>query len=107
LPRGGDASSSGSRRDELTGQRIAFMASNEGMEEVEFIRPWQAVLDAGGMPELLAPVPGVAQAFNHLDKGDAFPVDRAVGDADPAGYPDDLPAFCRELVAEFGKAQSA
>ena len=56
--------------NELTGHRIAFMASNEGMEQVEFIQPFQAVLDADGTPELLAPEPGVAQAFNHLDKGD-------------------------------------
>lgn len=29
---------------------------------------------------------GQAQAFNHLDKADTFPVDRAIRDADPAGY---------------------
>jgi protease I len=72
--------------NELAGQRIAFMVSNEGMEQVEFTRPWQSVKDAGGTPELLAPEPGVAQAFNHLDKGDIFPVDRAIADADPADY---------------------
>jgi len=72
--------------NELSGQRIAFMVSNEGMEQVEFTTPWQAVKDAGGTPELLAPEPGVAQAFNHLDKADAFPVDRAIADANPADY---------------------
>ena len=71
---------------ELSGQRIAFMASNQGMEQAEFTRPWQAVKEAGGTPELLAPEPGVAQAFNHLDKGDKFPVDRAIADANPADY---------------------
>jgi protease I len=71
---------------ELTGMRVAFMAANEGMEQVEFTAPWQAVKDAGGRPELLAPQPGKAQAFNHLDQGDAFPVDSAISDADPAGY---------------------
>jgi protease I len=71
---------------ELAGQRIAFMASNEGMEQVEFTAPWQAVVDAGGTPELLAPKPGTAQAFNHLDKGDTFPVDSAIADADPSRY---------------------
>ena len=48
--------------NELTGQRIAFMTGNEGMEQVGFIQPWQSVLDAGGVPELLAPQPGVARA---------------------------------------------
>jgi protease I len=72
--------------NELSGQRIAFMVSNEGMEQVELTTPWQAVKDAGGAPELLAPEPGVAQAFNHLDKADAFPVDRVIGQANPADY---------------------
>ena len=70
----------------LSGQRIAFLASNEGMEQVEFTAPWQAVKDAGGTPELLAPEPGVAQAFNHLDKGDTFPVSSTIAAADPADY---------------------
>jgi protease I len=72
--------------NELSGQRIAFMVSNEGIEQVELTIPWQAVKDAGGTPELLAPEPGVAQAFNHLDKADTFPVDRVIGDANPADY---------------------
>ena len=71
---------------ELQGRRIAFVIANEGAEQVELTEPWQAVRDAGGTPELLAPEAGTAQAFNHLDKADTFPVDRAVGDADPASY---------------------
>jgi protease I len=72
--------------NELDGRRIAFMVANEGMEQVEFTEPWQAVKDAGGTPELLSPKPGKAQAFNHLDKGDTFAVDHAIGDVDPADY---------------------
>ena len=72
--------------NELQGRRIAFVVANEGTEQVELTEPWQAVQDAGGSPELLAPQPGQAQAFNHLDKADTFPVDRAVGEADPASY---------------------
>jgi protease I len=72
--------------NELQGRRIAFVVANEGTEQVELTEPWQAVQAAGGSPELLAPQPGKAQAFNHLDKADTFPVDRAVGDADPASY---------------------
>jgi protease I len=72
--------------NELAGQRIAFLTSNEGMEQAEFTTPWQAVKDAGGTPELLAPKPGTAQAFNHLDKGDQFLVDHPISDAHPADY---------------------
>jgi protease I len=72
--------------NELEGRRIAFMAANDGMEQVEFTEPWQAVKDAGGTPELLAPEPGRVQGRNHLDKADTFAVDRAIGDADPGDY---------------------
>jgi protease I len=72
--------------NELSGRRIAFMIANEGAEQVELVQPWLAVKDAGGVPELLAPEPGKAQAFNHLDRGDVFAVDRAIKDANPAGY---------------------
>ena len=72
--------------NELQGRRIAFMTANEGIEQVELTEPWQAVRDAGGTPELLCPEEGKAQAFNHLDKADIFPVDRVISDADPADY---------------------
>lgn len=71
---------------ELDGRRIAFMVANEGIEQMELTEPWQAVKEAGGTPELLAPQPGEAQAFNHLDKGDTFTVDRTIRDADPGDY---------------------
>ena len=57
---------------ELNGKKIAFLVANEGVEQVELTRPWQAVQDAGGEPVLAAPKTGQVQAFNHLDKGDTF-----------------------------------
>jgi protease I len=71
---------------DLNGKRIAFLTANEGVEQVELERPWQAMEDAGATPELLAPDPGEVQAFEHLDEGDTFNVTRAVGDADPDEY---------------------
>lgn len=71
---------------ELSGRRVAFMIANEGAEQAELTEPWDAVKAAGGTPELLAPEPGKAQAFNHRDRADVFPVDTAVRDADPASY---------------------
>lgn len=61
--------------DQLSGKRIAFLVANEGIEQVELTRPWQAVAEAGGTPVLAATESGKAQAYNHLDKGDAFDVD--------------------------------
>ena len=71
--------------DEITGKRVAFLVANEGIEQVELTEPWKAVEAAGGRPELIAPEPGEAQAFNHLDKADTFEVDETVGDADAGG----------------------
>jgi protease I len=72
--------------DELNGLRIAFLTANEGVEQVELTTPWQAVTNAGGTPELLAPADGQVQAVNHLDKADTFPVQRTVEQASPGDY---------------------
>jgi protease I len=72
--------------NELNGKRVAFMIANEGVEQVELTTPWEAVRNAGGTPELVAPKPGTAQAFNHLDKGDTFPVDRTVSQVTADDY---------------------
>ncbi len=60
---------------DLAGKRIAFLVAPEGIEQVELTDPWQAVKDAGGEPVLVSTDTGSVQAFNHLDKGDTFPVD--------------------------------
>jgi protease I len=70
----------------LQGKRIAFLTAPEGVEQVELTEPWKAVEGEGGTPELLSTESGEVQAFNHLDKGDTFPVDRTVGDADASEY---------------------
>ncbi len=72
--------------DTLSGKRIAFLVANEGIEQIELTRPWEAVREAGAETELIALEAGEAQAFNHFDKGDTFPVDRAVAEADADDY---------------------
>lgn len=72
--------------DRLLGKRIAFLTANEGVEQIELTEPMKAVRDAGADAELLAPEPGEVQAFNHLDKADAFEVDIPVGDADATEF---------------------
>lgn len=70
----------------LNGIRVAFIVSNEGIEQAELTQPWQAVEKAGGRPELLAREPGSAQAFHHLDRAEKFSVDRTTADASAADY---------------------
>jgi deglycase len=72
--------------DKLQGKRIAFVVAPEGAEQVELTEPWKAVESEGGRPELLSTKAGEIQAFNHLDKGDTFKVDRTLADADAAEY---------------------
>jgi protease I len=70
----------------LQGKTIAFAVANEGIEQVELEQPWEAVKAAGGTPVLVSMEPGKAQAFNHLDKGDAFEVDTTFAQAQVADY---------------------
>ena len=71
--------------DTLNGKTVAFLAT-EGVEQVELTEPWKAVEAAGGTPELVSLEPGEVQAFEHLDKGDRFPVDRTAKEADASRY---------------------
>jgi protease I len=72
--------------DTLKDKKVAILVANEGIEQVELTEPRQALEEAGATVELLAPQAGEAQAFNHLDKADRFPVDRVVGDASADDY---------------------
>jgi protease I len=72
--------------DQLKGKRIAVLVANEGVEQVELTEPVEALEGAGAEVDLLAPEAGEVQAFNHLDKGERFDVDRVVGDADAGDY---------------------
>jgi protease I len=70
---------------QLDGKKIAFVAT-DGVEQVELTKPWDAVKEAGGQPELLSLEDGQIQGFNHLDHGDKFDVDKTVADANPDDY---------------------
>jgi protease I len=66
---------------ELAGKRIAFLVANVGVEQVELTSPWQAVMDAGGEPVLLAPEKEPVQAVNRdSEPAASFDPDHAVGD---------------------------
>jgi protease I len=72
--------------NDLKGRKIAILVANEGIEQVELVEPRKALEGAGAEVHLIAPESGEAQAFNHLDKADRFPVDRTVSDADADDY---------------------
>ena len=70
----------------LHGRKIAFLVAPEGFEQVELTKPWEAVVQAGGSPELVSTTGGKAQGFNHLDKADTFDVDQTVSEVDAGDY---------------------
>ena len=65
--------------------RIAFLATDM-VEQVELTEPWKAVEEKGWAADLVSLEDGEIQAANHFDKGDRFPVDRTVAEADPDEY---------------------
>jgi protease I len=69
----------------LDGKTVAFLAT-DGVEQVELTEPWKKVEDEGGTPELVSLESGEIQAFEHLDHGDRFQVDRTVQEANEAEY---------------------
>jgi protease I len=71
--------------DELQGKTIAFLAT-DGVEQVEYTEPRKAVEQAGATAHLVSLKPGMIQGFNHLDKGDTFPADKAVSQASADDY---------------------
>lgn len=71
---------------DLTHTKIAFVVANEGIEEVELLQPWRAVLDAGGTPELIAPERGLVETMRHLDRADRFPVDHITDEVQALDY---------------------
>jgi protease I len=70
---------------DLNGKRIAILATDM-VEQVELVEPREALEQAGAETELLSLEEGEIQGFNHYDKADTFPVDKAVEDADVQDY---------------------
>ncbi|MER7330593.1 MULTISPECIES: type 1 glutamine amidotransferase domain-containing protein [unclassified Micromonospora] len=69
----------------LQGKRVAFLAA-DGVEEVEYVQPREAVEQAGATAVLVSLRPGSIRSFNHLDRSTAYDVDVTTADADAGGY---------------------
>jgi protease I len=73
-------------KNNLKGKRVAFLTSNDGVEQVELARPLDAVEKAGADADLIAPESGQIQGWNHLDRADRFEVDHTVEEVDAGDY---------------------
>ena len=69
----------------LSGKRVAVLAT-DGFEQVELTEPVKALKAEGATVEVLSPKTGAIQGFEHHDKGQTVPVDRALSDASAADY---------------------
>jgi protease I len=69
----------------LEGKRFAVLAT-EGVEQVELVRPAEAVREAGGAVDIVSLEAGQFTAFNHLEAADPIDVDVPVADADAGDY---------------------
>jgi deglycase len=71
---------------ELQGKRIAFLMSNEGVEQVELVEPRKAVEEAGAEVDVIATEAGEIQAVDHLDKSDTFQAHKTTSEAKADDY---------------------
>jgi protease I len=65
---------------QLSGRKVAFLAT-DGVEQVEFTAPWNALKQAGAEVKLLSDKEGEIQGMNHDEKGETFKVDGPVAGA--------------------------
>lgn len=73
--------------DELRGKTVAILIAPKGTEQVEFERPRQAVVDAGGSVEVIGIEKGRVQAYNRdLEPGDSFTVDKTFDEVSADDY---------------------
>jgi protease I len=71
--------------NQLEGHRIAVLAT-DGVEQVELTEPRKALEESGAETHLVSPKPAEIQAVKHLDKGDAFSIDRTLDRVSASDY---------------------
>jgi protease I len=69
----------------LDGKKIAFLQT-DGVEQVELVKPLEAIKDEGAEVTLVSLEEGEFQGFDHLDKADTFTADLAASDADAGDF---------------------
>jgi protease I len=71
--------------EDLQGLRVAILVA-DGFEQVELTEPKKALEEVGAETQIVSPVKGQVQGWNHFDKGDSFAVDVPLQNADPQNY---------------------
>ncbi len=69
----------------LNGKKVAILVA-EGFEQQELVKPRQALDEAGAETKIVSPAKERVQGWNHFDKGDLFPVDVPLEQADASEF---------------------
>lgn len=69
----------------IDGMRVAIVAT-DGVEQVELIKPREALEQVGAQVDLISPKEGAIQGMNHDKPGDTIRVDRQLKGANPDEY---------------------
>ena len=70
---------------QLEGKKVAILVA-DGFEQVELTEPRKALDEAGAITQVVSPVQGQVQGFNHDKPGDKIAVDVPLASADPSHY---------------------
>ncbi len=71
--------------DSLKDLKVAILVA-DGFEQVEMTEPRKALDQAGAKTQIVSPMKGQVQGWNHHDKADKFPVDVALDGAKPDDF---------------------
>ena len=71
--------------NELRGKRVAALV-DEGFEQVELIKPKEALEKAGAEVDIVSPQPRKVKGWDHTKWGDEFTVDQRLDEASPQEY---------------------
>ena len=70
---------------DLTGKKVAILVA-DGFEQVEMTGPRAALDEAGAETRIVSPKDDQVEGWNHYDKGDKFPVDVKLAEADSEDF---------------------
>lgn len=70
---------------QLNGLKVAILAT-DGVEQVELLKPREALKNAGAETKIVSPKPGKIKGWNHVEWGEEIPVDQELENARPEDF---------------------
>jgi protease I len=70
---------------QLNGLKVAILAT-DGVEQVELLKPREALNNAGAETKVISPKPGKIKGWNHTEWGEQIAVDIELSNANPQNF---------------------